>query len=98
GARISSPLKYKWGNFTPEVHVKWLYDFINDAMAVTSTFTGGGGSFSSNGTKSAKNGVNLGGKLSFDFKNDVSIIGGCDAEVRDQFVGVYGSATLRYKF
>jgi len=98
GARISSLLKYKWGNFTPEVHVKWLYDFINDAMAVTSTFTGGGGSFSSNGTKSAKNGVNLGGKLSFDFKNDVSIIGGCDAEVRDQFVGVYGSATLRYKF
>ena len=98
GARIASPLKYKWGNFTPEVHAKWLYNFIGDDMAITSTYTGGGGSFTSNGAKPAKNGVNLGGKLSFDLKNDVSIIAECDTEMRDGFVGVYGSATLRYKF
>jgi len=98
GARISSQVKCKWGNFIPEFHVKWLYDFINDAVALTSTYTGGGTSFASGGAKPAKNGANLGGKLSFDLKNNISVIGECDTELRDQFVGVYGSVTLRYKF
>jgi autotransporter-associated beta strand protein len=98
GARVASQVKYKWGNFTPEVHVKWLYDFIGDDMAVTSTYTGGGGSFTSNGAKPAKSSVNLGGKLSFDLKNDISLIAECDTEMKDEFFGVYGSATLRYKF
>ncbi|MCX5714510.1 MAG: autotransporter outer membrane beta-barrel domain-containing protein, partial [Candidatus Omnitrophica bacterium] len=98
GARVTSQLKYKWGNFTPEVHAKWLYNFISDAMAVTSAYTCGGGSFATNGAKPAKNGVNLGGKLSFDLKNNISIIAECDTEMRDEFFGVYGAATLRYKF
>ena len=98
GASITSKMKYKWGNFAPEFHAKWLYSFINDAVAVTSSYTGGGGSFASSGVKPAKNGVNLGGKLSFDLRNDISIIGQCDTELRDSFVGVYGSATVRYKF
>ncbi|MCX5681376.1 MAG: autotransporter outer membrane beta-barrel domain-containing protein, partial [Candidatus Omnitrophica bacterium] len=98
GARIASQVKYKWGNFNPEIHVRWLYDFINDAMAVTSNFNGGGGSFASEGAKPAKNGVNLGGQLSFDLKNDISLIAGCDTEIKDEFFGVFGSATVRYKF
>ncbi|MFA5392786.1 MAG: autotransporter domain-containing protein, partial [Candidatus Paceibacterota bacterium] len=98
GASLSAPLKYKWGNFTPEVHVRWLYDFIGDAMAVTSTFSGGGGSFSTNGAKPAKSGVNLGGKLAFDLKNDISVVAECDTEMRSEFFGVFGSASLRYEF
>jgi autotransporter-associated beta strand protein len=98
GASLASQMKYKWGNFTPEVHAKWLYNFIGDDMAVTSTYTGGGASFNANGAKPAKNGVNLGAKLSFDLKNDISLIGECDTEMRNEFVGVYGSATVRYKF
>ncbi|MFH1691664.1 MAG: autotransporter domain-containing protein, partial [Candidatus Omnitrophota bacterium] len=98
GASIVSVMKYEWGNISPEFHAKWLYNFINDAMATTSTFTGGGASFGSNGVKSAKNGVNLGGTLSFDSKNDVSFIVGCDTEIRDESFSVYGSAALRYKF
>ena len=98
GARVASQVKYKWGNFTPELHVKWLYDFIGDAMAVTSTYTGGGGSFTSNGAQPAKSSINLGGKLSFDLKNDISLIVECDTEAKDEFFDVSGSATLRYKF
>ena len=98
GASVSTQLKYGWGNLTPEVHAKWLHDFINDDMVITSTYTGGGGAFTSNGTKMVKDGVNAGGKLSFDLKDDISLIAECDTQMRDGFFGVFGSATVRYKF
>jgi uncharacterized protein with beta-barrel porin domain len=98
GASISAKEKYNWGNLTPEFHAKWLYDFINDDMTVTSAFTGGGASFVSTGANPARNAVNIGGSLSFDFKRDISLIAGIDTEIKDNFFGVYGSVSLRYKF
>jgi len=77
--------------------VKWLYDFINDAVALTSTYTAGEPHLPL-AALNPPEGANLGGKLSFDLKNNISVIGECDTELRDQFVGVYGSVTLRYKF
>jgi len=67
-------------------------------MSVTSTYTGGGGAFTTNGIKPPMNGVDLGGKLSFDFKNDISIIAGLDTELKDHFFAVAGTAEVRYKF
>ena len=68
-------------------------------MAVTSSFTGGGGAFTSTGAKPAADTANVGGKLSFDINNDISLIAAADTEFRkDGFWGVYGSGTLRYKF
>ena len=98
GASISSQEKYNWGNLTPEFHAKWLYDFINDNMSVTSSFTGGGASFVSTGASPARDAVNIGGSLSFNLKNDVSLIAGVDTEMRDNFIAVYGSVSVRYKF
>jgi uncharacterized protein with beta-barrel porin domain len=98
GASISAKEKYNWGNLTPEFHAKWLYDFINDDMSVTSAFTGGGASFVSTGANPARNAANIGGSLSFDFKHDISLIAGVDTEIKDNFFGVYGSVSLRYKF
>jgi uncharacterized protein with beta-barrel porin domain len=98
GASISYPVKYGWGNFIPEVHAKWLYDFIDDNMALTSSFTGGGGAFTTTGARPARNGANVGGKLSFDLKDDISLIAGVDTEMKDSFFGVSGTLTVRYKF
>ncbi|MCX5679391.1 MAG: autotransporter domain-containing protein [Candidatus Omnitrophica bacterium] len=98
GAKLEYPVKMKCGILTPEVHGKWLYDFIGDDMAMTSTFTGGGPSFNSNGFKPAKSSFDLGGKLSLDLKNDVSIVGEFNTELKDQYYGLFGSASLRYKF
>ena len=98
GASISTVKECDWGLLTPEVHAKWLYDIINDNMTVTSSFTGGGASFTSSGARPAKSGADIGGKLTFDFMNDMSLIGELDAELKDGFVGVYGSGTVRYKF
>lgn len=98
GARIAAPMKCKWGTLTPEAHGKWFYDFIGDSMVVASTFTGGGASFNSNGAKPALNSYNAGGQLTFDLKNDISVIASCDTEIKDEFFGIYGSATARYNF
>jgi autotransporter-associated beta strand protein len=98
GARVAYPVRFDWGTFTPEAHGKWLYDFIGDDMVMTSTFTGGGASFNSNGAKPAQNSFNIGGKLTLDLKNDVSVIGECDTELKDEFFGIYGAVTLRYAF
>ena len=98
GAKITSRIKYKWGNFIPELHAKWLHAFIGDDMAVTAAYTGGGQVFTFNGAKSAKDSANLGGKLFFDFKNDISLIAQCDTQIKSKFFGVYGSVTVRYRF
>ncbi len=98
GVRVAAPTQCKWGTFTPEVHGKWLYDFIGDPIVVPSTFTGGGASFDSNGAKPAQNSFNAGGQLIFDFKNDYSIIAVCDTEMKDGFFGIYGSITLKHSF
>ncbi|MFH1190330.1 MAG: autotransporter domain-containing protein [Candidatus Omnitrophota bacterium] len=98
GARVAAPIKCKWGTVTPEVHGKWFYDFIGDGMVVTSNFTGGGPSFDSNGAKPALNSFNAGGELAVHLNNDISIVANCDTEIKDEFFGIYGSATLRYNF
>jgi len=98
GASIAYPMHYGWGNLTPEFHAKWLYDFIGDQMIVTSAFSGGGGSFTSYGANPSKDGINIGGKLAFNFKDDLSLIAGLDTEIRDQFFGVAGTVTVSYKF
>ncbi len=98
GAGVSYSMKSKYGVFTPEAHGKWLYDFMGDDMAMTSTFNGGGASFNSNGCKPAQSSFNAGGKLSFDMDNNVSLVGTCDTEIKDQFFGIYGSVAVRYSF
>ena len=67
-------------------------------MMVTSNFTGGGAAFNGGGARPAMNSFNAGGKLTFDFKNDISVIGDCDTQMMDQFFGIYGSVTVRYSF
>jgi outer membrane autotransporter protein len=47
----------------PEVHARIYYDFINEAMATTSQFTGGGASFGTVGIKPAPTNFNLGGSI-----------------------------------
>ena len=98
GYSLSQPERFNWGACTSEFHAKWLHDFVSDQVSVTSTFTGGGGSFSSKGAKLPRDGADLGGKLSLDFNNDISFIAALDAEIKDRFFGIYGSGTVRYKF
>jgi len=98
GAKLARPMETEKGIFTPEVHAQWLYDFIGDAMTLTSAFTGGGASFNSNGAKPAQSSFDVGGKLTFNMNNGLSVIGTCDSEIKDGFFGIYGSMELKYNF
>ena len=99
GARIAFSRQFSWGLLTPEFHARWFYDFIDDAMAVTSNFNGGGAAFPTNGAKPAQNSGNLGAMLIFDTNNDnISIYGNIDTEIRSRFLGIYGSIAINYAF
>lgn len=98
GASVSSPIDLKWSTLTAEAHGKWLYDFIGDKVVSTSAFTGGGGAFKAEGVRPAVSSFNIGGKLGVDLKNNFSILMECDTELKDEFWGIYGAATVRYSF
>lgn len=98
GVSLTMPQTKLFGTMSPEVHAKWLHDFINDHMTTTSSFTGGGASFVTSGAKLAKDGADVGGKLSFDLKKDLSVVAELDAQMRDNFYSIYGSAEVRYQF
>ncbi len=98
GAKIEYPVKTKHGILTTELYGRWLYDFVGDTVQTTSAFQGGGSSFETNGAKPAQSSFNLGGKLSLNLKNDITLIGECSSELKDEFWGIYGSATVKYEF
>lgn len=98
GGRMAYTAKCDWGSITPEVHGKWFYEYIGDKMQLSSTFTGGGGAFDTNGFKPDQNSYNVGGMLIFRSKNDISLVGQYDLELKDKYWGQFGSLTLRYEF
>ncbi len=63
GTSLSRPFLWQDSRLMPEVHVKWLYDFIGDRQQTTSTFTGGGASFSTGGYDPPQSSLNAGARL-----------------------------------
>ncbi len=98
GARIIYPAELQWCNLTLTGHAKLLYDFVGDKVVVISKFTGGGGSFTSEGADLIRCSLNAGGELVFDFRNHFSVIGDCNLETEDNFLGISSSLTARYEF
>ncbi len=99
GVRIDGTLKDDAsGKWVPEVHARWLYDFIGDAVATTSTFTGGGASFNTNGLDPEKSTYNVGTGLTFYSKGNVSVTGTYDYKFANDFSSHTGLATVRWTF
>ncbi|MFA5335762.1 MAG: autotransporter domain-containing protein, partial [Candidatus Omnitrophota bacterium] len=82
----------------PEVHAKWLYDFIGDSQETTSIFSGGGGSFATQGFDPAKNSLNAGAKLTLVARNNWSIETNYDFEYKEDFTAHTGWADIKYRF
>ena len=98
GVKIERPWTNSSGKWVPEAHFKWLYDFIGDEAATTATFTGGGSSFSTQGTEPAQNSFNVGAGLTFYSNGNVSVGGTYDLELKDDFIGHTGQGVIRVKF
>ena len=98
GVRVDATIKESSGKWVPEAHFRWLYDFIGDQVATTSTFTGGGSSFSTNGLSPEQSTYNFGMGLTFYSKGNVSITGTYDYRFGTNFSSHTGLGTVRYTF
>ncbi len=98
GAKFDRPFEVAYGTIIPEVHAKWLYDFIADKQATTSTFSGGGGSFATNGFTPARNALDVGGRLALVTKGNWSFDANYDFEYKQDFTSHTGWADVRYSF
>lgn len=98
GMKLERPFKLKESTIVPEVHAKWLYDFIGDRQETTSTFSGGGGSFATQGFDPAQHSFNVGTKLTLATKWNWSLETNYDFEYKEDFAAHTGWANARYKF
>ena len=98
GAKFDRPFEVSFGTLTPEVHAKWLYDAIADKQATTSTFSGGGGSFATNGFTPARNALDVGGRLALVTKGNWSFDANYDFEYKQDYTSHTGWADIRYSF
>ncbi|MFA6356218.1 MAG: autotransporter domain-containing protein [Candidatus Omnitrophota bacterium] len=83
---------------TPEIHGRWLYDFIGDRQETTSTFSGGGGSFATQGFDPVKSSFNVGTKLIMELNEDWSFETNYDFECKEDFTAHTGWANARCRF
>ena len=98
GVKLDRSYAWSWGTFVPEVHFKWLYDFIGDEAATTATFTGGGGSFRTLGADPAQSSYNAGVRLTLFTKGNITLSVAYDFETKSDYDSHTGSGTFRYNF
>jgi uncharacterized protein with beta-barrel porin domain len=104
GVRAGYTCPYNMGDsrsiiFQPEVRFNLFYDFINDNMATTSQFTGGGPSFVTVGPTPAPTSFNVGASLSIfsDFSNYIVTMS-YDYETKDNYTANAGFLRMRYEW
>ena len=98
GLKLERPFKIKSGTIVSEARFKWLYDFIGDRQETTSTFSGGGGSFATEGFDPARNSFDMGTKLSLITEGDWSFEVNYDFQYKEDFRAHAGWAGSRYRF
>jgi len=98
GVSLSRPLLHGEARVLPEVHLKWLYDFIGDRQQATATFTGGGASFFTEGFDPPQSSVNAGASLTVAAKAGVALSLNYDFEMKKDFHSHTGCLTVRYAF
>jgi outer membrane autotransporter protein len=98
GMKLDRSFEVNYGTIIPEIHAKWLYDFINDKQETTSTFSGGGGSFATNGFTPARSALDIGGRLALVTKGNWSFDANYDFEYKEDFTSHTGWADIRYQF
>ncbi len=98
GVRVAYPWKRGSVTFTPEVHYKWLHDFIADKVSMTSSFTGGGASFSTNGATPDRNSHAFGAGVVCALGDRVTIEPVYTFECKEKFKGHSGSVVFKFEF
>ena len=98
GAKVAYPLEFKYGTIMPDLHAKWLYDWVGDNQATTASFAGGGTAFGTSGFKAARSGYDIGTKISLKTKYNISLDLDYDFFLKTDYYEHYGSVTIKYSF
>ncbi|MEN6620140.1 MAG: autotransporter domain-containing protein [Smithella sp.] len=98
GAKIAYTMSQKDIRIIPELHVRWLYDFIADPQLTTSQFIGTGASFATRGFDPPKSSYNIGTKLNILTEYGVTFSVNYDFEIKDGFHSHSGYVNVRYEF
>ncbi|MDD4873994.1 MAG: autotransporter domain-containing protein [Dehalococcoidales bacterium] len=98
GFRVSRAFDTKNMLFTPELRFRYFYAAINDKQETLSSFAGGGTSFQTNGFRPAPSSFNLGARLEFFNKKNITLLADCDTSFKDGYYEVGGSLTVKYSF
>jgi outer membrane autotransporter protein len=98
GAKLAYPILTASGRFIPEVHAKWLYDFIGDRQETTTQLAGGGTAFATGGLDPAQSSYNAGAKLTWMVKDNVTVSVSYDLGLKEGFAGHSGHLHVRYAF
>jgi len=98
GFRISRAFETKNNIWTPELHFRYFYNVINDKQQTTATFAGGGTSFQTTGYRPAPSSFNLGARLEFFNKKNITLLVDCDTTLKDNYYEAGGSLTFKYSF
>ena len=86
------------GRLTPEVSLGYRYDFINDSVQATSTFTGGGAAFAVEGFDPSRSTFNLGLAASYETPTNWDVTASYDYETKSDFNSHAGFVRASYKF
>jgi outer membrane autotransporter protein len=99
GLKFGYPIyKENVGTFVPSIKGAWLYDYISDMFQSTSSFAGGGPSFTSSGAKPAANGFLMGAELAFMNIGNMTLTANYDVTLRDAFLNQTYYLTARFDF
>ena len=98
GAKLAYPLRTASGRLIPEVHAKWLYDFVGDPQETTAQFAGGGASFVTRGFEPAQSSYVAGAKLTWLAQRNVTVSVSYDFAMKEGFYSHGGLVHVRYAF
>ena len=98
GAKLACPFEQKCGTFTPDIHFKWLYDWVGDRQATTAGFAGGGTSFGTNGFAPAQSAYDFGARFDFKTKYNVTIGLDYDFLFKADYYEHYGTLNVKCSF
>jgi outer membrane autotransporter protein len=98
GFRIRRAFETKTTIFTPELRLRYFYDLLNECFETTATFSGGGTSFKTTGYKPAPSSLNLGLRLEFFNKKNLTLLVDAESSLKEDYYAAGGSLTCKYSF
>ena len=99
GVSISKEMIDADGNsYVPEAHISWLHEYLDEEQTNTSTFAGGGASFTTKGFDPASDSINAGASLGIFSVDNIDVRASYDYEGKSDYNSHSGMVILRYKF